>query len=133
VVVLTAVVLEVAVAVPFLVIPPSRLRGVPGPLLIVICISGAFLVGPRLGALLAVVGVALGVGDARAQRGGPGRAGGATERGGIAAPDLAGQRPAGQEPRRAVARAHAVRLRASISSHFPILERPRMLRFCATS
>jgi len=62
VVVLTAAVLEVAVALPFLVISPYRLRGVPGPLLIVICISGAFLVGPRLGALLAVLGVALGVG-----------------------------------------------------------------------
>ncbi|HEY7258005.1 MAG TPA: PP2C family protein-serine/threonine phosphatase [Gaiellales bacterium] len=62
VVVLTAVVLELAVAVPFLVISPARLRGVPGPLLIVICISGAFLTGPRLGALLAVLGVSLGVG-----------------------------------------------------------------------
>lgn len=61
-VVLTAVVLELAVAVPFLVISPARLRGVPGPLLIVICISGAFLTGPRLGALLAVLGVSLGVG-----------------------------------------------------------------------
>jgi hypothetical protein len=62
VVVLTAVLLELAVALPFLLISPSRLRGVPGPLLIVIVISGAFLVGPRLGALLAVLGVALGVG-----------------------------------------------------------------------
>lgn len=62
VVVLAAVVLQVAVAVPFLAISPSRLRGVPGPLLIVICVSGAFLVGPRLGALLAIVGVSLGVG-----------------------------------------------------------------------
>jgi Stage II sporulation protein E (SpoIIE) len=61
-VVLVAVVLELAVAAPFLAIPPARLRGVPGPLLIVICMGGAFLVGPRLGAALAVLGVVLGVG-----------------------------------------------------------------------
>jgi Stage II sporulation protein E (SpoIIE) len=61
-VVLAAAFLEVAVAVPFLAISPSRIRGVPGPLLIVICIAAAFLLGPRLGALLAVLGVALGVG-----------------------------------------------------------------------
>jgi Stage II sporulation protein E (SpoIIE) len=61
-VVLAAAFLEVAVAVPFLAISPSRLRGVPGPLLIVICIAAAFLLGPRLGALLAVLGVSLGVG-----------------------------------------------------------------------
>jgi hypothetical protein len=60
-VVLTAAMLELAVAAPFLLISPSRLRGVPGPLLIVICIGAAFLVGPRLGALLAVLGVVLGV------------------------------------------------------------------------
>jgi hypothetical protein len=60
-VVVTAVVLELAVAAPFLLLSPSRLRGVPGPLLIVICMGAAFLVGPRLGALLAVLGVVLGV------------------------------------------------------------------------
>jgi hypothetical protein len=57
-----AALLQVAVAAPFLAISPSRLRGVPGPLLIVICVAAAFLLGPRLGALLAVLGVALGVG-----------------------------------------------------------------------
>jgi stage II sporulation SpoE-like protein len=61
-VVLAAAILEAAVAAPFLVISPSRLRGVPGPLLIVVCIAAAFLVGPRLGALLAILGVSLGVG-----------------------------------------------------------------------
>jgi hypothetical protein len=59
---IAAVLLQLAVAAPFLAMSPSRLRGVPGPLLIVICIAAAFLLGPRLGALLAVLGVALGVG-----------------------------------------------------------------------
>jgi hypothetical protein len=58
----TAAILELAVAAPFLEIDPSRLRGVPGPLLIVICVAGAFLLGPRPGAVLAVIGVTLGVG-----------------------------------------------------------------------
>ncbi|MGH3140246.1 MAG: hypothetical protein ACRDQE_10970, partial [Gaiellales bacterium] len=57
-----AAALEVAVAVPFLVIEPSRLRGVPGPLLIVVCMAAAFVLGPRRGAILALIGVALGVG-----------------------------------------------------------------------
>lgn len=61
-VMLVAAVLQLAVAAPFLAISPSRLRGVPGPLLIVICTGGAFLLGPRLGAVLAVLGVVLGVG-----------------------------------------------------------------------
>ena len=61
-VVVVAVALELAVAAPFLAISPSRLRGVPGPLLIVICMAAAFLLGPRLGALLAILGVSLGVG-----------------------------------------------------------------------
>jgi hypothetical protein len=58
----TAVILELAVAAPFLAIAPSHLRGVPGPLLIVICIAAAFLIGPVPGAVLAILGVALGVG-----------------------------------------------------------------------
>jgi hypothetical protein len=57
-----AAILELAVAAPFLEIAPSRLRGVPGPLLIVVCICAAFLLGPRPGAALAILGVALGVG-----------------------------------------------------------------------
>jgi hypothetical protein len=61
-VLLVATALELAVAAPFLAISPSRLRGVPGPLLIVICMGGAFLLGPRDGAALAVLGVTLGVG-----------------------------------------------------------------------
>jgi stage II sporulation SpoE-like protein len=58
----TATILELAVAAPFLDIDPSRLRGVPGPLLIVVCIAAAFLLGPVPGAILAVLGVSLGVG-----------------------------------------------------------------------
>lgn len=58
----SAAVLEMAVAAPFIAISPSHLRGVPGPLLIVICITAAFLLGPWLGAALAVLGVSLGVG-----------------------------------------------------------------------
>ncbi len=58
----TAAILELAVAAPFLAIAPSHLRGVPGPLLIVICIGAAFLLGPVPGAVLAVLGVSLGVG-----------------------------------------------------------------------
>jgi hypothetical protein len=61
-VVVAAAILQLAVAAPFLAISPSSLRGVPGPVLIVVCISAAFLLGPRLGALLAILGVALGVG-----------------------------------------------------------------------
>lgn len=57
-----AAILELAVAAPFLSIEPSRLRGVPGPLLIVICMAAAFLLGPVPGAILAVLGVSLGVG-----------------------------------------------------------------------
>jgi hypothetical protein len=57
-----AAVLELAVAAPFIVIEPSRLRGVPGPLLIVITIAGSSLLGPGPGAVLAVLGVSLGVG-----------------------------------------------------------------------
>ncbi len=58
----TAAILELAVAAPFLAIAPSHLRGVPGPLLIVICIGAAFLLGPVPGAVLAILGVSLGVG-----------------------------------------------------------------------
>ena len=58
----TAAILELAVAAPFLDIAPSHLRGVPGPLLVVICIAAAFLLGPVPGAVLAILGVSLGVG-----------------------------------------------------------------------
>ena len=76
-----------------------------------------------------------GLGGAGSERRGASGAGDPAERGWIAPPQLLDERPAGREaaPVLAAAGAQLVRLRASISSHLPIFERPRMLRFCATS
>ena len=58
----SAAVLEMAVAAPFIAISPSHLRVVSGPAAHRDCITAAFLLGPWLGAALAVLGVSLGVG-----------------------------------------------------------------------
>ena len=43
---LVAVLCELAIALPFLVISPNTLRGVPGPLLVVIGVVASYLLGP---------------------------------------------------------------------------------------
>jgi len=53
--------IELLIALPFLFVSPSDARGVPGPLMIVVCLSAAFLLGPYLGVALTVVGVLLAV------------------------------------------------------------------------
>jgi hypothetical protein len=53
--------MELAVALPFAVINPASVRGVPGPLLIVISLTGAFLLGIRAGVPLVALAVVLAV------------------------------------------------------------------------
>ena len=52
---------ELAIALPFLWVSPSTIRGVPGPLLVLLGIAGAFIMGPRIGAFLAAVAALLAV------------------------------------------------------------------------
>jgi Stage II sporulation protein E (SpoIIE) len=52
---------ELAIALPFLFVSPSTVRGVPGPLLVLLGVAGAFVMGPRIGAFLAAVGALLAV------------------------------------------------------------------------
>ncbi len=59
--VVCVLVIQVAIALPFLFVSPTDVRGVPGPLLIVVCLAAAFLLGPYLGVALTVVGVLLAV------------------------------------------------------------------------
>ena len=56
------VALELLIALPFLVVSPSALRGVPGPLLIVVALVASLLLGWRLG--LAAMGIAVVLGAA---------------------------------------------------------------------
>ena len=51
--------IQVAITVPFLWIAPSTLRGVPGPLLIVVSVTAAFLLGPYVGMALSAFAVVL--------------------------------------------------------------------------
>ena len=51
----------VVIALPFVYVSPSDVRGVPGPLLIVICLVGSFLLGPWLGGAIGVLGIGLAV------------------------------------------------------------------------
>ena len=53
--------LQLVIALPFLVISPSSVRGVPGPLLIVISLAASFLLGARVGVALTAFGVFLAV------------------------------------------------------------------------
>jgi len=50
------------IALPFLVVSPAQVRGVPGPLLIVVSLAASFVLGPRWGVVLTCLGVALAVG-----------------------------------------------------------------------
>jgi Stage II sporulation protein E (SpoIIE) len=52
---------ELAIALPFLWVNPSTVRGVPGPLLVLLGVAGAFIMGPRIGAFLAAVAALLAV------------------------------------------------------------------------
>jgi hypothetical protein len=52
---------ELAIALPFLFVSPSAVRGVPGPLLVVLGVAAAFVMGPRLGAALTAIAVLLAV------------------------------------------------------------------------
>jgi hypothetical protein len=52
---------ELVIALPFLVISPNTVRGVPGPLLVVLGMGSAFLLGPRIGLALTAVAVVLAV------------------------------------------------------------------------
>jgi hypothetical protein len=58
---LVAVLCELAIALPFLVISPNTLRGVPGPLLVVVGISTSYLLGPWFGVPVTAVAVVLAV------------------------------------------------------------------------
>jgi hypothetical protein len=58
---LIAVVLELLVAAPFVWVSPASLRGVPGPLLIVIGLATSLLLGWRFGVLAMLLAVTLGV------------------------------------------------------------------------
>ena len=58
---LVAVLCELAIALPFLVISPNTVRGVPGPLLVVVGIVASYLLGPWLGVPVTAVGVVLAV------------------------------------------------------------------------
>jgi hypothetical protein len=55
------VAMELVVALPFIVIDPASVRGVPGPLLIVISLTGAFMLGFRAGVPLVALAVVLAV------------------------------------------------------------------------
>jgi hypothetical protein len=52
---------ELAIALPFLFVAASTVRGVPGPLLVLLGVAGAFVMGPRIGAFLAAVAALLAV------------------------------------------------------------------------
>jgi Stage II sporulation protein E (SpoIIE) len=60
---LTALVLaiELAIALPFVAVSPHYVRGIPGPLLIVTCLTGSFFLGRWIGVGLTAVAVALAV------------------------------------------------------------------------
>lgn len=55
------VLLELAIALPFLVIDPSAVRGIPGPLLIVVALAASYVLGPLTGAALTALAVLLAV------------------------------------------------------------------------
>jgi hypothetical protein len=52
---------QLAIALPFLIVSPSTVRGVPGPLLIVISMAASYLLGVRWGLPLTIFGVVLAV------------------------------------------------------------------------
>jgi hypothetical protein len=58
---LVAVLCELAIVLPFLVISPNTLRGVPGPLLVVVGVAASYLLGPWFGVPVTAVAVLLAV------------------------------------------------------------------------
>jgi hypothetical protein len=52
---------QLAIALPFLALSPSTVRGVPGPLLIVISMAASYLLGWRWGLPLTILGITLAV------------------------------------------------------------------------
>jgi Stage II sporulation protein E (SpoIIE) len=58
---LVAVLCELAIALPFLMISPNTMRGVPGPLLVGIGIAASYLLGPWFGLPVTAVAVVLAV------------------------------------------------------------------------
>ncbi len=52
---------ELAIALPFLAVSPSKVRGVPGPLLVLLGVAAAFVMGPRIGAALTAIAALLAV------------------------------------------------------------------------
>jgi Stage II sporulation protein E (SpoIIE) len=52
---------QLAIALPFLVVSPTTVRGVPGPLLIVISMAASYLLGVRWGLPLTILGITLAV------------------------------------------------------------------------
>ena len=52
---------QLAIALPFLFISPTTVRGVPGPLLIVISMAASYLLGVRWGLPITILGVVLAV------------------------------------------------------------------------
>jgi hypothetical protein len=52
---------QLAIALPFLAVSPATVRGVPGPLLVLLGVSAAFLLGPWEGAALTALAVLLAV------------------------------------------------------------------------
>jgi hypothetical protein len=55
------IVAELAIALPFLAVSPSSVRGVPGPLLVLLGVAAAFVMGPRIGAALTAIAALLAV------------------------------------------------------------------------
>jgi hypothetical protein len=53
--------LELAIALPFLFIDPETVRGIPGPLLIVVALAASYALGPLPGAALTALAVLLAV------------------------------------------------------------------------
>ncbi|HEU0192931.1 MAG TPA: PP2C family protein-serine/threonine phosphatase [Gaiellales bacterium] len=53
--------LELAIALPFLFIDPATVRGIPGPLLIVVALAASYALGPVAGAALTALAVLLAV------------------------------------------------------------------------
>jgi hypothetical protein len=58
---LVAVLCELAIALPFLVISPNTIRGVPGPLLVVVGVATSYRLGPWFGVAVTAVAVFLAV------------------------------------------------------------------------
>jgi len=52
---------ELAIALPFVLVSPSTVRGIPGPLLVLVGVAAAFVMGPRIGAALTAIAVLLAV------------------------------------------------------------------------